>query len=68
MPRRSGGGRYRGTVLDYDLRLADGQSLTASMTRRVELAAGSNVPIGLDPGSVILLDDGVKPPQVGWTG
>ena len=37
---------YRGTVLDYVLRLADGQSLTASMTKRVELAAGSNVPIG----------------------
>ena len=48
---------YRGTVLDYDLRLQDGQSITASMTRRMELATGSDVSIGIDPRSVILLDD-----------
>jgi ABC-type Fe3+/spermidine/putrescine transport system ATPase subunit len=48
---------YRGTVLDYVLRLPDGQSITASMTRRMELAVSSGVSIGLDPRSVILLDD-----------
>jgi ABC-type Fe3+/spermidine/putrescine transport system ATPase subunit len=48
---------YRGTVLDYALRLPDGQSVTASMTRRIEFAAGSEISIGIDPRSVILLDD-----------
>jgi ABC-type Fe3+/spermidine/putrescine transport system ATPase subunit len=48
---------YRGAVLDYVLRLPDGQSITASMTRRMELATGFDVSIGIDPRSVILLDD-----------
>ena len=48
---------YRGTVLDYVLKLPDGQSITATMTKRVNLSPGSVVPIGIDPRSLILLDD-----------
>jgi ABC-type Fe3+/spermidine/putrescine transport system ATPase subunit len=48
---------YRGTVLDYELRLDDGQRLTATMTRRVDLAPGASVPIGIDPQHFIVLDD-----------
>jgi hypothetical protein len=48
---------YRGAVLDYVLRLPDGQSITASMTRRMELTTGFDVSIGIDARSVILLDD-----------
>jgi ABC-type Fe3+/spermidine/putrescine transport system ATPase subunit len=48
---------YRGTVLDYKLRLPDGQEIVATMTRRVEIEPGATVPIGLEPGSVIPLED-----------
>jgi ABC-type Fe3+/spermidine/putrescine transport system ATPase subunit len=48
---------YRGTVLDYVLRLPDGQRIVATMTRRVEIAPGAVVPIGLEPGNVIPLED-----------
>jgi ABC-type Fe3+/spermidine/putrescine transport system ATPase subunit len=48
---------YRGTVLDYLLRLPDGQRLTATMTRRMGLAPGSTIPVGIEPQNVILLED-----------
>jgi ABC-type Fe3+/spermidine/putrescine transport system ATPase subunit len=48
---------YRGTVLDYELRLADGQTLTATMTRRIDLAPGARVVVSVAPEHFILLDD-----------
>ena len=48
---------YRGTVLDYVLRLPDGQRLTATMTRRMGLALGSTLPVGIESQNVILLED-----------
>ena len=48
---------YRGTVLDYVLRLPDGQCLTATMTRRMGLALGSTLPAGIKSQNVILLED-----------
>ena len=48
---------YRGTVLDYVLRLRDGQRLTATMTRRIDLGPGSTVAMGIEPQDVILLED-----------
>ncbi len=48
---------YRGTVLDYTLRLPDGQQITAMVTRRSGIQAGDTVPIGIDPQHVIPLDD-----------
>jgi hypothetical protein len=44
-------------VLDYVLRLPDGQHRTATTTRRVDLAPGSTVAIGIEVRSVLLLDD-----------
>ena len=48
---------YRGTVLDYTLRLPDGQQITAMVTRRAGIEVGDTVPIGIDPNHVIPLDD-----------
>jgi ABC-type Fe3+/spermidine/putrescine transport system ATPase subunit len=48
---------YRGTVLDYELRLADGQTLTATMTRRLGLAPSAQVTVGIAPEHFIALDD-----------
>jgi hypothetical protein len=48
---------YRGTMLDYVLRLPDGQRLTATMTRRMGLAPGSTLPVGIESKNVILLED-----------
>jgi ABC-type Fe3+/spermidine/putrescine transport system ATPase subunit len=48
---------YRGTVLDYTLRMPDGQRIVATMTRRVDIATGAVVPIGLEVANVIPLED-----------
>ena len=48
---------YRGTVLDYTLRLGDGQTLTAMMTRRMGLEPGATVPVGISRESVVPLED-----------
>lgn len=48
---------YRGTVIDYTLKLADGQELTATTTRYEEMAAGSSVLVGFEPQAVVPLDD-----------
>ncbi len=48
---------YRGTVLDYALRLPDGQEIVATTTRRVEIDLGTRVPLGIDPRHVIPLED-----------
>ena len=48
---------YRGTVLDYVLCLPDGQRLTATMTRRMGLAPGSTIPMGIESQNFILLED-----------
>ncbi len=48
---------YRGTVLDYVVKLADGQSVTATMTRRIDLAPGAQVAVRIDPAHVVPLDD-----------
>ncbi len=47
---------YRGTVLDYRLRLGDGQTLTAMMTRRMGLEPGATLPVGVSRESVIPLE------------
>ena len=48
---------YRGTVLDYVLCLSDGQRLTATMTRRIALAPGSTISLGIESQNIILLED-----------
>jgi ABC-type Fe3+/spermidine/putrescine transport system ATPase subunit len=48
---------YRGTVLDYALRLPDGQEIVATTTRRIEIEPGARVPLGVDPRHVIPLED-----------
>jgi ABC-type Fe3+/spermidine/putrescine transport system ATPase subunit len=48
---------YRGTVLDYGLRLPDGQRLTATTTRRLALEPGNAMTVSIDPQRVIPLED-----------
>jgi ABC-type Fe3+/spermidine/putrescine transport system ATPase subunit len=48
---------YRGTVLDYMLELADGQTLTATTTRRIAAAPGDMVSASVAAGDVIALED-----------
>jgi ABC-type Fe3+/spermidine/putrescine transport system ATPase subunit len=48
---------YRGTVFDYAVLLADGQQLTATSTRRLDIAPGSAVVIGIDPAMIVPLVD-----------
>jgi len=48
---------YRGTVLDYTLRMPDGQRIVATMTRRVDIATGAVVPIRVEVANVIPLED-----------
>jgi ABC-type Fe3+/spermidine/putrescine transport system ATPase subunit len=48
---------YRGTVLDYVVRLPDDQRVIASVTRRMEIPPNSTVSIGINPEHVIPLDD-----------
>jgi ABC-type Fe3+/spermidine/putrescine transport system ATPase subunit len=48
---------YRGAVLDYALRLPDGQRLTATMTRRLAQELGSAMSVSIDPHRIIPLED-----------
>jgi hypothetical protein len=48
---------YRGTVLDYRLRLGDGQTLTAMMTQRMGLEPGATLPVGVSRENVIPLEN-----------
>jgi hypothetical protein len=48
---------YRGTVQDYLLRLQDGQELVATTTRQIGVLPGSLVAVGIEPASVIPLED-----------
>jgi ABC-type Fe3+/spermidine/putrescine transport system ATPase subunit len=48
---------FRGTVLDYRLALADGQTLVATTTQHVEASPGSIIDIGFSPEDVIVLED-----------
>ena len=48
---------YRGTVLDYVVLLPDGQQLTATSTRRLEVRPGAVVEIGFDPKMIVPLAD-----------
>jgi ABC-type Fe3+/spermidine/putrescine transport system ATPase subunit len=48
---------YRGTNVDHRLRLADGQAIIATATRREFDSADAKVTIGFDPNSFVILDD-----------
>ena len=48
---------YRGTNVDHRLRLADGQLVVATSTRRECDAADAEVTIGFDPEALVILDD-----------
>lgn len=48
---------YRGTNVDHCLRLADGQPVVATSTRREFDAADAEVTIGFDPKAIVILDD-----------
>jgi len=48
---------YKGTTVDYSLRLADGQRVVATSTRREPDLPGQTVRAGLDPSRVVFLDD-----------
>jgi ABC-type Fe3+/spermidine/putrescine transport system ATPase subunit len=48
---------YRGTTIDHRLRLADGQLLQATSTRRELAGDETEVTIGCDPTDLILLED-----------
>jgi hypothetical protein len=44
-------------VFDYVMLLADGQELTATSTRRLEIQPGAAVEIGIDPRVIVPLAD-----------
>jgi ABC-type Fe3+/spermidine/putrescine transport system ATPase subunit len=48
---------YKGTTVDHCLRLADGQRVVATSTRREVDMPGQVVPVGLDPSRVVFLED-----------
>ena len=48
---------YRGTNVDHRLRLADGQPLVATSTRREFDSADAEVTIGFDPEALVTLED-----------
>ncbi len=48
---------YKGTTVDHCLRLADGQRIVATSTRREVETPGQAVVVGLDPARVVLLED-----------
>lgn len=56
---------YRGLYTSYDLRLSDGQTLTATQTRTTGLAEGDTVEIAVAPEDIILLEDDRAPPGAG---
>jgi hypothetical protein len=46
---------FRGTVLDYDITLGDGQSLTAASTRQIEVPADGRLEIQIAADALIVL-------------
>jgi ABC-type Fe3+/spermidine/putrescine transport system ATPase subunit len=48
---------FRGTLRDYTLEFADGQTATATATRDLALAPGAAVEAGFDPSDVTVLAD-----------
>jgi ABC-type Fe3+/spermidine/putrescine transport system ATPase subunit len=48
---------YRGTVVDYLLRLPDGQQFVATTTRQMDLPSGRPVAVGFDADAIIPLAD-----------
>jgi hypothetical protein len=48
---------YRGTNVDHRLRLADGQLIVATSTRRECDAADAEVMVGFNPEALVILDD-----------
>jgi len=48
---------YRGTVLDYVLRLPDGQTLTATTTRRLAVEPGAAITVSIDRERIVPLED-----------
>jgi ABC-type Fe3+/spermidine/putrescine transport system ATPase subunit len=48
---------YRGVYRDYRLRLDDGQELSATLTQRLPLAAGSRVEVGIHADEIVLLEE-----------
>jgi ABC-type Fe3+/spermidine/putrescine transport system ATPase subunit len=48
---------YRGIVLDYAILLGDERTITATSTRRLDVAPGAAVDIGIDPEHIVPLAD-----------
>ena len=48
---------FRGTVFDHVLRLADGQRLTATATRRASVPEGGDLTALIEPDDLIVLED-----------
>ncbi len=48
---------YKGTTVDHRLRLADGQRIVATSTRRAANMPGEDIRVGLDPSRVVFLED-----------
>ena len=48
---------YRGVYQDYRLRLDDGQELSATLTQRLPLVAGSRVEVGIRADEIVLLEE-----------
>ena len=48
---------YRGVYQDYRLRLDDGQVLSATLTQRLPLIAGSRVEVGIRADEIVLLEE-----------
>ena len=48
---------YRGVYRDYRLRLDDGQELSATLTQRLPLVAGSRVEVGIRADEIVLLEE-----------
>jgi ABC-type Fe3+/spermidine/putrescine transport system ATPase subunit len=48
---------YRGVYQDYRLRLDDGQELSATLTQRLPLVAGTRVEVGIRADDIVLLEE-----------
>jgi ABC-type Fe3+/spermidine/putrescine transport system ATPase subunit len=48
---------YRGVYRDYRLRLDDGQELSATLSQRLPLTAGSRVEVGIRVDEIVLLEE-----------
>jgi ABC-type Fe3+/spermidine/putrescine transport system ATPase subunit len=57
IPARLGAMTFRGTVLDYEVSIADGQTLIATSTRRLGSATADMLDLRIAPEDIMVLED-----------